>query len=171
MYPHCTASLLFLSNTNIFQPLSPHSTTPIPTFIVHNSAKICILHLLFKSSCCFLCAAGRQSWEERGTCISCIRRTEREFSVLSFLSKITPGRNAGAPAFKLQRNPVQLRLNNSLQGLSFTFVLNADLTNAEKIFTRLITSTSLAETLYSNTSQLFTKQHHRSLDYFFSNLS
>lgn len=59
----------------------------------------------------------------------------------------------------------------SLQGLSFTFVLNADLTNAEKIFTRLITSTSLAETLYNNTSQLFTKQHYRSLDYFFSNLS
>lgn len=59
----------------------------------------------------------------------------------------------------------------SLQGLSFTFVLNADLTNAEKIFTRLIKSTSLAEALYNNTSPLFTKQHYRSLDYFSFNLS
>lgn len=41
-----------------------------------------------------------------------IRRTEWEFSVLSFLSKITPGKNAGAPAFKLGRNPVQLRLKH-----------------------------------------------------------
>lgn len=152
MYPHCTASLLFLSNTNIFQSPSPHSTTPISTFIVCNSVKICILHLLLKSSLCFLCAAGRQSWEKEELGI---RRTEREFSALSFFIQNHTREECRRPSLQITEKSCLAEAEAySLQGLSFTFALNADLTSAEKIFTRLITSTSLAETLYNNTSQL-----------------
>lgn len=101
--------------------------------------------------------AGRK--EELG-----VESTKGEFSVLSILSRIIPGQNAEALVYG---NPTQLKLKYiHCRDDLLRFILTANLTNAEPIFTGLIQIYPW-QRHQPITHQLFTKQHHRSLDFFF----